>query len=122
MLMYNPLAAPWGKFVHDELRLVCQIVSYDMLENQSDPPETLLEAMALCQQEWRTNKRWSNFGGTFESRFRNLRSGMDRWGNGFRYHIDKDTKKITLRSFGPNHRDDLGSGDDLMFQCTFDDG
>jgi hypothetical protein len=73
------------------------------------PPETLEAAMA-------TN---------IEPGLKTLQEGVDPWGSPYFYQVSEELTrgglchyKVTLRSFGPNRRDDGGDDDDI--QRTYD--
>ncbi len=74
------------------------------------PPVTLAETM----REWEKMPQGTPFSVYVDSsHFRWLRTGNDPWASPFVFHVDAEKKIVTIRSLGPNRRDERGAGDDI---------
>jgi hypothetical protein len=109
--------------VREELRLFKQMISDRCAFKNAAPPLTLKEAVSP------ENVR--AFQGAYGGRglFAMLQNGRDIWGSPFHYRVEelrrvKEPPQVvcllTIRSIGPNRRDDGGEGDDLQWQEYFD--
>jgi hypothetical protein len=98
--------------IESEFRKLCNVLILNAEKQNSEPPDTLAAALSVVQNNWPDKAE------TFHSSFPCLQNSelphCDPWGRGCTYQVDRRKRKITLRSFGENGRNDETAEGDLQ--------
>ncbi len=104
----KPRVTPPQSYLRGEFKSLKWELLFQYSEVGKTPPPTLAEFMRAWEQ------RTSDDDDDSPKYCKWLKSGKDPWGSPFHYDVDTEDKMLTIRSFGPNRKDEFGSGDDVQ--------